>query len=57
MDSFDSLGRILGPMLAGRLYGWDPSVPYLVSAGILAACCLGLAIRWTLASSARPPRR
>ena len=52
MDSFDSLGRILGPMLAGRVYGWDPSFPYFVSAAILAACCLGLAIREALASSA-----
>ncbi|HZM69999.1 MAG TPA: MFS transporter [Candidatus Cryosericum sp.] len=56
MDSFDSLGRILGPILAGCVYGWDPSFPYLVSAGILAACCLGLAIRGALASTARPSR-
>src|SRR5262245_40905291 len=27
MDSFDSLGRILGPVLAGRLYAVDPRLP------------------------------
>ena len=53
MDSFDSLGRILGPMLAGRVYGWDPGYPYLVSATILVACCLGLSIRGLLASRTR----
>jgi|RhiMethySRZTD1v2_1073278.scaffolds.fasta_scaffold13422_5 DHA1 family multidrug resistance protein-like MFS transporter len=38
MDSFDSLGRILGPVLAGPVYGWAPHAPYLVSASILALC-------------------
>lgn len=37
MDSFDSAGRILGPIVAGSLYGPDPRYPYLVSAAILAA--------------------
>jgi multidrug resistance protein len=54
MDSFDSLGRILGPMLSGRVYGWDPRMPYLVSAGILAFVCLGLSVRALLGS--RGPR-
>ena len=35
MDSFDSLGRILGPLLAGPLYQTDPRLPYVASAGIL----------------------
>jgi len=37
MDSFDSAGRILGPMAAGALYGPDRRYPYLVSAAIMAA--------------------
>ena len=36
MDSFDSAGRILGPIVAGMLYGPDPRYPYLASAAILA---------------------
>ena len=37
MDSFDSAGRILGPIMAGSLYGpRHPSWPYLASAAILA---------------------
>ncbi len=37
MDSFDSAGRILGPLMAGSLYGpRHPSWPYLASAAILA---------------------
>ena len=36
MDSFDSAGRILGPIVAGSLYGPDPRYPYLASAAILA---------------------
>ena len=35
MDSFDSLGRILGPILAGILYRPDPRYPYLASAALL----------------------
>ncbi len=36
MDSFDSLGRIVGPILAGSLYRSGPNAPYVASAGILA---------------------
>ena len=36
MDSFDSAGRILGPMAAGALYGPDRRYPYLASAAIMA---------------------
>ncbi len=35
MDSFDSLGRIFGPILAGRLYGSGHGRPYATSAAIL----------------------
>jgi multidrug resistance protein len=45
MDSFDSLGRILGPVLAGALYHSDPRYPYLASALVLAAAGLGLWLR------------
>ncbi len=40
MDSFDSLGRIFGPMLAGKLYDAGPNRPYLASAAILALVSL-----------------
>jgi len=36
MDSFDSAGRILGPMAAGALYGLNRQYPYLASAAIMA---------------------
>ncbi|HEV8701178.1 MAG TPA: MFS transporter [Candidatus Polarisedimenticolia bacterium] len=42
MDSFDSAGRILGPIVAGSLYGPHPTYPYLVSAAILATAGSGL---------------
>ncbi len=45
MDSFDSLGRILGPILAGALYHPDPRYPYIASAALLAS--VGLALRLT----------
>jgi DHA1 family multidrug resistance protein-like MFS transporter len=45
MDSFDSLGRILGPMLAGPVYDADPRYPYAVSAAILLVAGAALAIR------------
>ncbi len=35
MDSFDSAGRIVGPLVAGPLYHLDPRYPYMVSAAIL----------------------
>jgi hypothetical protein len=42
MDSFDSLGRILGPVLAGALYGAGAVYPYLAAAGVLVLCGLTL---------------
>ena len=42
MDSFDSAGRILGPMAAGALYGPDRRYPYLASAAIMATVGAGL---------------
>jgi multidrug resistance protein len=45
MDSFDSLGRILGPMLAGQVYAADARLPYVVSAGVLLAALSLLALR------------
>lgn len=58
MDSFDSAGRILGPIVAGSLYGPHPTYPYLVSAAILAtvgsALWLRKALRGTVRSSGAP---
>jgi len=42
MDSFDSLGRIVGPLLAGSLYGINMTYPYLIAAGVLVLCRLTL---------------
>ena len=42
MDSFDSLGRILGPLLAGPAYAFRPSAAYVSAATILTACLLAL---------------
>ncbi len=42
MDSFDSLGRILGPIVAGVLYRPDPRYPYFASAAILATVSIAL---------------
>ncbi len=42
MDSFDSLGRILGPLMAGSLYGAGAVYPYLVAIGVLGLCRLTL---------------
>jgi hypothetical protein len=55
MDSFDSAGRILGPMSAGALYPLEPRYPYMVSAAILgvAASLLWLRKVWA-AGAARP---
>jgi len=45
MDSFDSLGRILGPLLAGPVYAAEARLPYVVSAGVLLAGLGLLALR------------
>jgi predicted MFS family arabinose efflux permease len=37
MDSFDSAGRILGPLAAGALYGPSHDAPYVASAAIMAS--------------------
>jgi multidrug resistance protein len=42
MDSFDSLGRIIGPLLAGSLYGGSAVSPYLAAAAMLLLCRLTL---------------
>lgn len=51
MDSFDSLGRIIGPLLAGSLYGIDMTYPYMVAAGVLIVCRLTL---WSGAARRAP---
>jgi len=48
MDSFDSAGRILGPMAAGALYGPKPSYPYIASAAIMATVGVALWVRKTV---------
>ncbi|HEU4403230.1 MAG TPA: MFS transporter, partial [Candidatus Polarisedimenticolia bacterium] len=45
MDSFDSLGRILGPIVAGSLYRPDPRYPDVSAAAILILAALGLSLR------------
>ena len=45
MDSFDSAGRILGPLAAGALYGPDRRYPYLASAAIMATVGAALWMR------------
>src|SRR5262249_33087328 len=52
MDSFDSLGRILGPLLAGPAYALRPAAAYVSAAAILTACLLMLLFS---ASRARTP--
>jgi multidrug resistance protein len=52
MDSFDSLGRILGPLLAGPAYAFRPPAAYVSAAAILTACLLTLLLT---ASRARTP--
>jgi multidrug resistance protein len=42
MDSFDSLGRIVGPIVAGPAYAFRPSAAYISAAAILMACLLML---------------
>jgi multidrug resistance protein len=45
MDSFDSLGRILGPLLAGPAYAAQAQLPYFLSAAILIGALGLLALR------------
>jgi len=54
MDSFDSLGRILGPALAGTLYHPDARYPYIASASILALVFVGLWLRSPEAAPSAP---
>jgi multidrug resistance protein len=54
MDSFDSLGRILGPLLAGPVYAWSGRAPYLVSASILLLCLLLLVVTAPKAEARQP---
>jgi DHA1 family multidrug resistance protein-like MFS transporter len=53
MDSFDSLGRILGPILAGTLYPLDLRSPYWAAAVVLVLCFLWM-LRPKPAAAARP---
>jgi MFS family permease len=57
MDSFDSLGRILGPMLAGPVYAAEARLPYFVSAGVLVAGLGLLALRAARAVPGGAPDR
>jgi multidrug resistance protein len=52
MDSFDSLGRILGPLVAGPAYAIRPAAAYVSAAAILTACLLMLLLT---ASRTRTP--
>jgi len=56
MDSFDSLGRILGPLLAGSVYAAEARLPYVVSAGVLMAGLGLLALRSGRVGPGRPDR-
>jgi multidrug resistance protein len=56
MDSFDSLGRIIGPLLAGSLYGVNGIYPYLVAAGVLVLCRLSLWSRSPRSAAGTAPR-
>lgn len=47
MDSFDSLGRIVGPTAAGYIFRISPALPYL-SGAILFLIAFGLALFWSL---------
>lgn len=59
MDSFDSLGRIVGPLLAGWLYLPGGRYPYIAAAAVLVLCRLTLWPRRTVspatADRALPP--
>ena len=35
MQSFDSLGRILGPILGGAAYEWSSGVPFVMGAAAM----------------------
>ena len=48
MDSFDSAGRILGPMAAGALYGPNRNYPYIASAAIMTTVGAALWVRKTM---------
>jgi len=52
MDSFDSLGRIIGPSLGGAIYKLGPTLPYASGALLFAVAC-GLALFWSLAGVPR----
>jgi MFS family permease len=56
MDSFDSLGRILGPLLAGPVYAAEARLPYVVSTGVLLAGLGLLALRSGRGATGRPDR-
>jgi len=51
MDSFDSLGRIVGPTVAGFIYRLNPTLPY-ASGAILFLVALGLSLFWVKSAKA-----
>jgi DHA1 family multidrug resistance protein-like MFS transporter len=54
-QSFDSLARTVGPVIAGVLFNYfGPASPYLVSSGVMAA---GLALAWAKRNEMRLPQR
>lgn len=44
MSSMDSLGRVVGPFVAGSLYALNPSLPYYVGAFVLSLVFLGIGV-------------
>nr|PZN44174.1 MAG: hypothetical protein DIU70_02860 [Bacillota bacterium] len=53
MDSFDSLGRIIGPVLGGSLYRRGLTLPFL-SGAVLFAVALLLAAAWVAGAGPDP---
>jgi hypothetical protein len=49
MDSFDSLGRIVGPTAAGAVFKLGAGLPY-VSGALLFAVAFGLSLFWSLSA-------
>jgi len=49
MDSFDSLGRIIGPTAAGFIYRVSPTLPYL-SGALLFLVAFGLGLFWSVSA-------
>lgn len=54
MDSFNALGRIIGPTAAGAIFNLNPGLPY-VSGAVLFALALGLSLFWSLSVGRTEP--